>query len=103
MRVMISFSIPMEEGNEAYKSGALKKLMQQYLEEHKPEAAYFAPNEDGERGGIIVVNINDSSEMIKFAEPLFLNLNARVTFRPVMNAQDLARGMEATERVVARN
>ena len=41
MRMMIKFSIPVEFGNSAIRSGQLQKITQQLSEDLKPEAAYF--------------------------------------------------------------
>jgi hypothetical protein len=64
--------------------------MQKLLEEVKAESAYFT-SIDGCRGGYIVVNMNDASEIPKIAEPFFLWLNANIDFIPVMTPQDLGK------------
>ena len=99
---MMTVAIPVEEGNAAYRDGSLGKLVGQFINDHKPEAAYFSTNEDGERAGIMILDLKEPSDMIRLAEPWFLDLNARVTFKPVMNAQDLAKEM-SSERVGSRN
>jgi hypothetical protein len=58
----------------------------------KPEAAYFAPL-GGKRGGIIFFNITDPSQIVEVVEPLFLGLNAETELVPVMNADDLPKGL----------
>jgi len=58
----------------------------------KPEAAYFAPM-DGKRAGIIFCDIADPSQIVEAVEPLFLNLDAAVEMVPVMNADDLKKGL----------
>jgi len=50
---------------------------------------------DGERGAILIININDPSEVPKFAEPWFLSFNADVQFHIAMNPEELGRaGLE---------
>jgi len=64
--------------------------IQKILEAIKPEAAYFTEH-DGHRGGTLVVNLKDVSEVPLFAEPWFLTFHAIVEFRVAMTPEDLAR------------
>lgn len=98
MRMMITASFPVETGNALVRNGTLGSTMQKILGELKPEAAYFVASAEGERCGIFFLDMKDSSQIPAVAEPLFLALNARVTFTPVMNAQDLAAAAPALER-----
>ena len=63
--------------------------MQTILKDMGAEAAYFTTI-SGQRGGYIVVDVKDASQIPGIAEPLFLWLNARVDFLPVMLPEDLA-------------
>ena len=89
MRMMMTISMPTEKTNETIRNGKLMHSIQHMLETLKPEAAYFAADEDGCRSGIVVFDLKHSSEIPKLAEPWFLGFNARVSFKPVMNPQDL--------------
>jgi len=100
MRVMLQMSIPVEAGNNAARSGAFGPAFQKILETLKPEAAYFTTQPNGERGGFIVFDLKDTSQIPAVAEPFFLAFNARVTFTPVMNAQDLANAAPGIEKAV---
>jgi hypothetical protein len=100
MRTLMQISIPVEAGNNAARTGAFGPSFQKILEKLKPEAAYFTTRENGERGGIIVFDLKDSSQIPAVAEPFFLTYNARVTFSPVMNAQDLANAAPGIEKAV---
>jgi hypothetical protein len=44
----------------------------------KVEAAYFTTTPTGERGGFIVCDLQDSSQIPAIAEPLFLAFNAKM-------------------------
>ncbi len=88
MRMMLRWTVPVEKGNETIRDGSLAATMQSLLEELKPEAAYFWP-ENGERAGMMVFDMADTTQIPQIAEPLFMNLDAAVEFLPVMNADDL--------------
>ena len=92
MRMMLRFTIPVENGNQAFNDGALRKVVEALMTKLKPEAAYFAPL-DGKRGGMLFFDITESSQIAEAAEPLFLNLNAAVELVPVMNGDDLRKGL----------
>ena len=57
----------------------------------KPEAAYFYADDDGQRSGSIVFDMQDTSQIPAIAEPWFVAFNAKLSFRPVMNTADLAK------------
>lgn len=100
MRMMMQVTIPVEAGNEAARNGMLGKTMGKILSDMKPEAAYFTATDSGERGGFIVFDMKDSSEIPGITEPFFLAFNAKIQMWPVMSAQDLANGMPGLERAV---
>jgi len=100
MRMLMRVSIPVKAGNDAVKGGSLVTVVQKFLAEHKPEAAYFYADDNGQRCCSIVLEMKDTSEIPSLAEPFFLAFNAQVTFRPVMNAQDLAAAAPGIEKAV---
>jgi hypothetical protein len=94
MRMLLHAKIPHEEFNTAVRDGSAEKKMKQILEETKAEAIYFTEY-DGQRGAILIININDPSEVPKFAEPWFLSFNADVQFHIAMTPEELGRaGLE---------
>jgi len=96
MRTMVRFSLPIEKGNQAYDDGALGKTLETLLAKLKPEAAYFCPI-GGKRGGMFVFDMADSAQIPVVLEPLFGKLNAEVEISPVMNADDLKKGIAAAK------
>lgn len=100
MRMLLRVSIPVEAGNAAAKAGTLGSTIEKILADLKPEAAYFFADDDGNRSGSIVFDMKDTSQIPAIAEPWFLALNAKLSFRPVMNPQDLAAAMPGIIKAV---
>ena len=92
MRMMLRVSIPAEEGNKAIKDGSMGKFIEHTLSELKPEAAYFTA-ENGRRTAYLFVEMKDSSEMPYYGERFFFAFNATVDAIPVMNAEELGKGL----------
>ena len=94
MRMLLHVRIPHAEFNAAVRDGSVGRKMKQILEEIKAEAVYFTEY-DGRRGAIMIINIDDPSEVPKFAEPWFLSFNADVQFHIAMTPEELGRaGLE---------
>ena len=94
MRMLLHVRIPHAEFNAAVRDGSVGKKIKQILEQTKPEAVYFTEY-DGRRGAIMIINIDDPSEVPRFAEPWFLSFNADVQFHIVMSPEELGRaGLE---------
>src|SRR5579872_55274 len=100
MRMLLRVSIPVEAGNAAAKDGTLGSTVERILGDLKPEAAYFFADDNGQRSGSIVFDMQDSSQIPAIAEPWFLAFDAKVSFRPVMSPQDLAKGTPAIGKAV---
>jgi len=92
MRTMIRIKLPVETGNRALKDGTLQKTIMEALDRLKPEAAYFLP-EQGMRTALMVVDLKDPSEIPPLIEPFFSRLDAAVDLLPVMNAEELKKGL----------
>jgi len=90
MRLLLSVTFPPEPFNTLVKEKRAGQILNRILNELKPEAAYFT-EEDGSRGGILVINLSEPSRIPFFAEPFFLNFNAECRFRIAMTAEDLAK------------
>ena len=68
MRMLLNIRIPHEPFNSFVRDGTIGELMERILAEMKPEAAYFT-SENGTRGAILIVNLEEPSQIPKFAEP----------------------------------
>jgi hypothetical protein len=102
MRMLLRVSIPVETGNAAAKDGTLSSTVEGILAELKPEAAYFFADDNGNRSGSIVFDMKDASQIPAIAEPWFLAFNAKVSFRPVMNPQDLAKAGPSIDKAAKK-
>jgi hypothetical protein len=89
---MAKVVMPVESGNRGIKDGTMGKLMQTAAERWHPEAMYFTTF-DGRRSAYMVFDLPNASDIPPFAEPFFAQLNAEVELAPVMNAEDLQRGL----------
>lgn len=94
MRTLLTISIPVVRGNKAIVDGTLARVLQNVLGSLHPEAAYWATRE-GKRGGFVVFDLTDPSQIPAIAEPLFQELDAEIEFSPVMNQEDLTKGLTA--------
>ncbi len=90
MRFLLKISFPLEPFNAHIKDGSADQKMQTILGDVKPEAAYFMEM-DGKRTAILIVHIDDVSQIPALAEPWFLWFNADMEFHPVMLGEDLGR------------
>jgi hypothetical protein len=84
MRFMITCRIPMEKANELAMVGSLCSTIQSRVDEL--------------RGGYIVVNIDDASQISAIVEPPFFWLGATIQIHPVMSPEDLGQATRVIEQ-----
>jgi hypothetical protein len=92
MRVLMTVQIPTEAGNAAIKDGSLPEIVGKALDALNAEAAYFT-SEQGLRTALIFFDMADSSDIPPAAEPFFMGLDAKITFAPVMNVDEMRAGV----------
>jgi hypothetical protein len=92
MRVLIKAKIPTEAGNKMVQDPDFMKKLENYINKVKPEAAYFLAN-DGHRTATFVVDMQSSGQVPALVEPLFQWMGANVDVTPVMNYDDLKKGL----------
>ena len=92
MRFLIRARVPTEAGNKMVQDPDFLKNLEDYMNKVKPEAAYFMPI-DGHRAGAFIVNIEDNSQVPAIVEPLFQWMGANVDVIPVMNFDELKKGL----------
>ncbi len=101
MRFLFKASWDIEAGNKLARDGRLGATVASILDDLKPEAAYFLA-EKGKRTALLIVDMQDASQIPAVAEPWFLACNASVSFQPVMLAEDLERAGPAIEQAVQK-
>ena len=90
MRMLLNVSFPHEPFNTAVRNGTVGETINKILQAIKPEAVYFT-EQDGHRGAILIVNLENPSQVPALAEPWFLHFHADCKFRVVMTPEDLQR------------
>jgi hypothetical protein len=75
------------------KDGGLPKAMMGFMEQYKPEGAWFT-TDHGNRTAFFVFDLKEPSLMPSIAEPFFSTLDAQITMSPAMNVEDLKVGIE---------
>ncbi len=93
MRTLVKVTLDVAASNKAIRDGSLSAIIQSTMERLRPEASYFH-TVDGCRACFMVFDLKDASEIPTIAEPFFTELNAKVEFCPVMNADDLQKGLK---------
>jgi hypothetical protein len=94
---MVKFTFPTQETNALVSDGSIGQTMQTIIGNLQPEAAYFC-HVDGKRGGYLVANLEEGSELVTKLEPFFLELGAEIETFPVMNADELGAGLQNLEQ-----
>lgn len=92
MRMMMKVHMDTQAGSRTIADGSMPATMQALMEMIKPEAAYFGPD-DGGRTAFMVFDLVEPAQLPAISEPLFSKLNAKIDLFPVMNADDLQRGL----------
>jgi len=93
MRTILKVEMSVEASNAAIKDGRLGKVMASTLERLKPEAAYFTAV-NGNRGGFIVFDLKDPSDIPSVCEPFFMEFGATCELTPAMTMEDVQKGLE---------
>jgi hypothetical protein len=101
MRFLLKAEMATEEGNAAIRNGTLAATIKSIVDDLKPEAAYFTAC-NGKRTALLVVNIQDASQIPALAEPWFLALGASLEVVPAMVLDDLAKAGPAIEQAAKK-
>ena len=77
MRMLVQITLPPEDFNDKVRDGTIGETMQAILADIDPEAVYFTEM-GGDRGAILIVDVENPSAIPRIAEPWFLQFNAAV-------------------------
>ncbi|MFG3346086.1 DUF3303 family protein [Streptomyces sp. NPDC048018] len=95
--MMLRIQMETAASNEAIQQGTLEKTVEDAMAELRPEAAYFTVG-DGCRTAYVFFDMDDASLMPKISEPFFMRLHAKIDYTPVMDREDLRKGLAALGR-----
>lgn len=94
MRTLLNVIMPVEQTNKAIQKGKLQETIGALSQALHPEASYFHV-ENGKRTGLFVFDMKESFQLPSILEPFFNALNADITVAPVMNQEDLKKGLDS--------
>ncbi|MET7291526.1 hypothetical protein ABZS79_05105 [Streptomyces griseoloalbus] len=92
MRVLLKATLDTERANKLIRDGTMSEVMKGVLDRLQPEAAYFGPV-GGQRTVLLVFDMQDSADLPPTGEPFFTEMNAHLEITPIMNAEDLRKGL----------
>jgi len=99
VRFMIEFSVPTPQGNDVVRSGKIERVFRKLGEDLKPEAMYFYPDA-GVRAGCMFIQTDNPSLCVSIGERLWFGLQAHVKVTPVMNAEELGKGLAELPKII---
>jgi hypothetical protein len=106
MRFFVRAAIPTVPGNVAIIDGKIAAIIEGITRELKPEVTFFRANEAGPTAGLrsmsMIVSADNASALARAIEPLFLPLEAKLEYEPVMFPDDLLNALPAMERDVKK-
>ena len=95
MRVLLIAHVPTNEASAKMFRENPKKVaegLETYMKQVHAEAAYFG-EDNGQRTAYFVVDLPSADMIPTIAEPLFLNLGAKVNIKPVMTIDQVNSGL----------
>ncbi|MEU0299732.1 hypothetical protein ABZ252_09740 [Streptomyces sp. NPDC006175] len=93
MRMLLTAQMDTETANRSVADGTMPKIIEEVVEQLKPEAAYFTI-QNGQRTCLMVFDMQDSAQMPPLMEPLF-SAGSKIALQPVMNLGDLRAGLSS--------
>ena len=88
MRMMMLVKFPNEDFNDAVIEGEAQAKIDGILQSASPECCYFTEL-DGQRALMMIVNIDDASQIPSYSSPWFLAFDAEVEFKVAITPEEL--------------
>ena len=88
MKFIVEVDMPLEPFSTFVRDGTAGQKIGEALGAIKPEAIYFTDNGVG-RGAVMIVDIENYSQLPHVTEPLMLTFNASVHYRIAMAPEEL--------------
>ena len=88
MKFIVEVDMPLEPFNTFVREGTAGQKIGEALGAIKPEVIYFTDNGVG-RGAVMIVDIENYSQLPHVTEPLMLTFNASVHYRIAMAPEEL--------------
>lgn len=101
MRFLLRAEWSVEAGNTAISEGRASETIHAILDESKPEAACFLVS-NGKRTTLLVVDVDDASQIPALAEPWFHAFQANIEIDPVMVLDDLDKANPAMQEAMKK-
>jgi hypothetical protein len=93
MRLMMTFKIPTDAGNKAGAAGDIGAAIDKLIKDTGAYESYFYMK-DGMRAGVLFFEESDQANLTRYNEPLMQSLSAEIDIIPVLNLEDLKRGLQ---------
>jgi len=88
MKFIVEIEMPLEPFNSFVRQGTAGQKIGAVLDAIKPEAIYFTDNGVG-RGALMILDLENGSQVPHVTEPLMLTFNASVHYRIAIPPEEL--------------
>ena len=101
MRFIAKVTLPIEAGNALCLDKEMNAKMEAVMSEVRPESVYFGVD-NGQRTIFCIVNVTDSHDLPRVAEPFWLGFKANIDFIPVMSQDDFRKAASSIENAARK-
>jgi hypothetical protein len=91
--MMFTIRLDTKASNKLMAEGKIGSVLERTMATIKPEASYFTST-NGRRTMILFADLPDVSDMPRFSEQLWIDLEAEIDCVPVMSLNELQQGLQ---------